>query len=195
MPVKKSSGLGDLRTLSAAEICRVDQAFPKYRDATRNRALFHLWINSGLRLSEILSLTINDVFQGGKFTGRINAKTFGKERRVTILGDGVEAVREYAKQRVINGASETAPLFYAPRSPENPITPNVAWAVVRKSLRRAGINNISTHSLRRTFVKSLVEQGADILEVQRVGGYRGATGASWLVEKAFLKQARKPKDN
>jgi integrase/recombinase XerD len=186
------------RPLSELEICKVDQAISENRNELRNRALFYLCLHSGLRISEVCALKIKDIMPSERFRGRVKVKTFGKEnarvRMLVIPEVAHEALKNYLKQRIkTNSGKPGDPLFFAPRSPTESITPNVAWSIIRKSIRKSGIRNISTNSLKSTFVKALVKQGTDILEIQKVAGYKSPTSVGSSVEKAFLRRTRKPK--
>lgn len=164
------------RPLTAAELSQIEAGLRGDRNEFRNKALLNLCLSSGLRISEICGLKIGDVFDNKSIRARLEVKTFGRDergnRRIVLSQKTVRFLLPYVRQRVETGALPGSPLFFASRVPEKNISPNVAWSIIRNSLEKANIADLSVTSLRRTFAKSMLERGADMQRVQQQMGYR-----------------------
>jgi len=135
---------------------------------TKHRAMFSLAYGSGLRVSEICALRVQDIdskqmrvfVYGGK----------GNKDRYTILSQqGLEFLRDYWRD-------------FRPNHPEGLLFPgwkNISCITdkainlaLKKWLTVAGISkNISMHSLRHAFATHLLEDGADIFTIKELLGH------------------------
>ncbi len=143
---------------------------PPWRLA-RDTAVVELLYGSGLRVSELCTLTLASVDLSA------NATTVwgkgAKERRVPLSPPAVVAVREWLKLRheMVNAASDTGtrsirdPLFVNNRGHQ--LTPRD----VRRILDRRSIDPTHPHALRHTFATHLLDNGADLRAVQELLGH------------------------
>jgi integrase/recombinase XerD len=136
----------------------------------RDRALFELMYATGLRVSEVTRLSINDVQLGA---GYLVAKGKGsKERLVPIGSQAAEKVSAYlagARPRMLKGKPARA-LFVTPAG--RAFTRQGLWKLVRRYALKAGIRKaLSPHKLRHSFATHLVERGADLRAVQLMLGH------------------------
>ncbi|HQT80983.1 MAG TPA: site-specific tyrosine recombinase XerD [Ferrovaceae bacterium] len=136
----------------------------------RDRAMLELLYASGLRVSELISLTLARIsFDAGVV--RVNGKG-GKERLVPI---GMEAnrwcqqyVHESRPQLLQQRPHET--LFINHR--QEPMTRQGFWYLIKQYAKKAGIMTpLSPHTLRHAFATHLVNHGADLRVVQLLLGH------------------------
>lgn len=137
----------------------------------RDRALLEVLYATGLRVSELLALTLAHVdLEDGLVT------TMGKGRKERVVPVGDEAVawlRRYlatARPALAAGARATPRLFLNARG--TPLTRMGFWKLLRAYGRAAGIARaISPHVLRHSFATHLLERGADLRAIQMMLGH------------------------
>lgn len=146
---------------------------------TRDFALFILGIKSGFRISEILSLTIKDVFQNGQIQDRIyvqrrNMKCKNEGRCVVVHPDAKAALRVWVNELLQSGASESTYVFKSQKGKNKPITRIHAWNILTTVYEASGLTGaLGTHSLRKTFADRVYEKlGHDLLKTQRALAHR-----------------------
>lgn len=130
----------------------------------RDRALLLLLYSCGLRVSELLSLELDQVHD--TFI-RVYGKG-GKERHLPIGRRALEAIDRYLHFR-----SEPIPsslLFIDDRG--KPFSRRQLWNLVKEYAKAASIDkNVSPHTLRHTFATHLLDEGTDIRIVQELLGH------------------------
>ena len=150
----------------------------------RNRGLFMLGVSTGGRISELLSLTISDVYQNKKPVGDLLFKKSvvkGKEnsRAVPVNRDGRQAIDDLIRWHIKTyGTTENnRPLFPSRNGDgQKPLSRRNAHDVLKMAFMRAGLNgHIATHSLRKSFAQRLYEATGDIFAVQEMLGHRNVS--------------------
>lgn len=137
----------------------------------RDRALLEVFYSSGLRVSELISLKISDLYLEEEII-----RVFGKgskERIVPIGSSAVHWLNEYMKF--------SRPLLSKRLKSENVIFLNSLgsklsrmglWKIVRKYCDEAGIKKeVHPHTFRHSFATHLLEGGADLRAVQEMLGH------------------------
>lgn len=128
----------------------------------RDKAIIYLLLATGITLSEITRLTINDI-DLGKLDGagnkqlgfiRVLAKRTKKERMIPSDGETNAALEDYLEVR---GNAENNILFLNRFS--KPISDRGIQKILRKYLKLAGIGNASVHTLRHTFGANNLAKG------------------------------------
>ncbi|MCK8498274.1 site-specific tyrosine recombinase XerD [Myxococcus sp. MISCRS1] len=136
----------------------------------RDRAMLEVLYATGLRVSELCGLGVNDVQLSA---GYLVAKGKGAKERVVPLGRvAVEKVREYlaASRPAMLGRREARALFVTPRG--SGFTRQGFWKLIKRYALKAGIlKPLSPHKLRHSFATHLVERGADLRAVQQMLGH------------------------
>ncbi len=132
----------------------------------RNRALCEMLYSSGMRISELLSLTADQLVRAPrelKITGK------GRKDRIVFFGDAArEAVREYLQVR--GAAARDEALFLNARGER--LSDRGARHILRMIQRRLMIHrNVSPHKFRHSFATDLLNAGADIRAVQELLGH------------------------
>lgn len=150
------------------------------RSGIRDRAILELLFSTGLRVSELVSLNIDDInFDSGEF----NVVGKGRKIRTAYVSDSAKSwVKRYLSTRKDN----YKPLFLrysGKKMEENDIdgeslrlTARSIQRLVKKYVTRAGIAIDATpHTLRHTFATGLLFEGADLRSVQELLGHSSVT--------------------
>ena len=152
---------GDLERLLAA---------PKGNDlrSLRDRAILELFFSTGLRLSELCSLSRFIDLRRGEVTVRGK----GDKLRVVFISDSARAaIQKYMEKR---GDAEEKLFVSLDKAGKviGPVTPRAVQRVVERRAREAGIpKHIHAHQLRHSFATDLLVNGADIRSVQELLGH------------------------
>lgn len=135
----------------------------------RDRAMIEVLYATGLRVSELIKLSVNDVNLNDGFVLTMGK---GRKERVVPLGRrAIEAVKAWLAERptMLHGRESRA-LFLTPRGAG--FSRMGFWKLLRRHARTAGIlKEISPHKLRHSFATHLVERGADLRAVQAMLGH------------------------
>ncbi|PHQ28738.1 site-specific tyrosine recombinase XerD [Leeuwenhoekiella nanhaiensis] len=163
-------------TLSEDEIDRIissiDLSTPQ---GERNRAILETLYACGLRVSELLSLKLSDLyFKEGYIlvTGKGNKQRFvpiaaSTQKYITIYRDDI---RVHQKPQ----PGHTDILFLNRRGKS--LTRAMIFTIVRNQTREAGIKKkISPHTFRHSFATHLLENGADLRAIQQMLGHESIT--------------------
>ena len=171
------------RPLDNDEIRRVSTCFIG-TFATRNRGLFMLGVSTGGRISELLSLTIGDVYQNGKpvtdlLFDRSIVKGGEVSRAVPVNVDGRAAIENLIAwhQEQYKTIAPARPLFPS-RNKNGSVAMNrqTAHEMLKKAFTAAGLNGkLATHSLRKSFAQRVYEESGDIYLVQELLGHRNVS--------------------
>jgi len=137
------------------------------KNQERDYAILTLFLNCGLRISELVGLNINDI-QGE--TLRVLGK--GNKVRIIYLNDACQdAISRYLSvRRPIVGRDANA-LFLSAQNER--ISRSTVHAMVKKRLGEAGIDasQYSSHKLRHTAATLMLQNGVDVRAVQEVLGH------------------------
>lgn len=135
----------------------------------RDRAMIEVLYATGLRVSELVGLKVNDVFLND---GYVMVTGKGRKDRVVPLGKrAIEATKAWLEARpaMLHGRESPA-LFVTPRG--KGFSRMGFWKLLRRYARGVGIAKaISPHKLRHSFATHLVERGADLRIVQAMLGH------------------------
>ena len=140
----------------------------------RDKAIFELMYSSGLRVSEICSLKIEDIFFDEKYL-KICGK--GKRERIVPINDkALDILKKYIQTSrvVMVKGKKTSELFLNFRGDK--ISRVGIWKIVKEAMKKSGIEkNIYPHTLRHSFATHLLQHGADLRSVQRMLGHSDIT--------------------
>ncbi len=162
-------------TLSVRDVTRLLEAPPPTDEyGVRDRAILELAYSSGLRASELSSLTLTQVDLENGFV-RVFGK--GSKERIVPLGDSAKsAIETYlgsARPRLVRARTGSA-LFLSDRG--QAISRKTIWALVKKHAARAGLEKpVKTHLLRHSFATHLLSGGADLRAIQEMLGHASIT--------------------
>lgn len=142
----------------------------------RDYTLFILGIYTGLRISDLLKLKVDDVSyrQGTKLVIReqlsLRERKTGKAKIIILNKEARSALRSYLGKRMPPGS---CPVFVS-RKPgeENQPKPIGRWQahhILNRAAREAGIRDrIGTHTLRKTFGYHNYRKGVDLTMLQKI---------------------------
>jgi integrase/recombinase XerC len=131
---------------------------------SRDVAILELLYASGLRVSELTGLDLDDV-DGETMTVRVLGKG-GKERVVPFGRAAARALEAYRAGR----ATGRGPLFVNARGRR--LTSRSVRTLVKRAARASGVERrVSPHTLRHTFATHLLDGGADLRVVQELLGH------------------------
>lgn len=178
-------------TLSVEEIDALIAAIDlSSNEGERNRAILETLYGCGLRVSELVTLKISDLyFDEGfiKITGKGNKERFvpiGKltKKYIEIYKDEVRPDLNIKK-----GHEDT--LFLNRRG--NQLTRAMIFTIIKDLAIKVGLHkNISPHTLRHSFATHLLENGADLRSIQLMLGHESITTTEIYVhlDRSFLKE-------
>ena len=138
-------------------------------DNLRDRTMFETIYGSGLRISEIEKLRVQDI--DSKQMRIYIQKGKGNKDRYTILSQrNLELLREYWKQYRPNHSKGY--LFYARSKDKHPLTTRSVMNAFIKYRMRAGLTDeFTSHALRHCFATHLLESGMDIYRIKELLGH------------------------
>jgi integrase/recombinase XerD len=144
---------------------------PGERFYLRDRALLETLYATGSRASEVVNLKLVDLYLDGGFCKCLGK---GNKQRVVPLGKpALDALRTYlGDQRIdLTRAEPECPWVFVSRGGKA-LTREMLWVLVKKYVRRAGLNRkVSPHTLRHSFATHLLAGGADLRTVQELLGH------------------------
>ncbi len=136
----------------------------------RDRAMLELLYATGLRVSELVTLT---VAQLNRRQGVIRISGKGNKERLVPVGDeALEWLSVYLRdgRGLILGARQSSALF--PSRAGRAMTRQAFWQIIKRHASSAGIRKaLSPHTLRHAFATHLLNHGADLRVVQMLLGH------------------------
>ncbi len=137
----------------------------------RDRALLETLYATGSRASEVADLKLADLYLDASFC---KCQGKGSKQRLVPLGDkAIGALRTYLAnlRPVLVRPNPEAPWVFISRGGKA-LTREMLWVLVKKYVRRAGLNTkVSPHTLRHSFATHLLAGGADLRTVQELLGH------------------------
>ena len=139
-------------------------------DDLRDYAIIMTFLQTGIRLSELASLRLEDV----DFENRLLTVRQGKGRRdrqIPLVDEEVKALRNYLRHRATELILDDDTLFLA----KNGTSLNVSSvkAIVAKYVKKAGIRKrVSVHTLRHTFGAHKADKHMSIATLQELMGHK-----------------------
>lgn len=137
----------------------------------RDYCILTLFLNCGMRLSELVSLNLSDIRSNNTIvvTGKGN-----KERTIYLNDACVDAINAYLPFRPVDGvkASDKDALFISRQ--KGRISPKTVQHIVKTTLEKAGLSEreLSTHKLRHTAATLMYQYGSvDVLAIKEILGH------------------------
>lgn len=177
--------------LSVDEIQKIIETIDlSISEGTRNKAIIETLYSCGLRVSEVITLKISDLFFNDGFikvTGKGN-----KERLIPIGQEAIRYINIYLnesrnKQKIIKGYEDI--LFLNRRGKS--LSRVMIFLIIKELAAKAGISKkISPHTFRHSFATHLVEGGADLRAVQQMLGHESITTTEIYthLDREFLRE-------
>ena len=135
----------------------------------RDHAMLELLYATGIRVSELIGLNVEDVNLSAGF---IRCTSKGKERIVPLYATAVKALEDYVKDirpRIVADDGERA--LFVNMSGER-MSRQGFWKIIKYYQEKAEIDkDITPHTLRHSFAVHLLENGADLRSIQEMLGH------------------------
>jgi integrase/recombinase XerD len=157
------------RPLAESDVVRlIETPDPSTLRGLRDRAMLSVAYAAGLRVSELVGLTLGEV---DLRRGIVSVLGKGSKRRLVPLGEVALAhLDAYLAARAASKPEASATLFQSPRG--GPLTRQGFWKIVGQYARAAGISaRVHPHRLRHSFATHLLAGGADLRSVQTLLGH------------------------
>jgi len=154
-------------------ITAIDLSHPQ---GTRNRAIIETLYASGLRVTELITLRISNIFFEDQII-RVIGKN-NKERLVPIGSQALKHIKLYlegGRRAMMNIQPGHEDFLFLNRRGKS-LTRVMIFTMIKNVCKKAGLQkNISPHSFRHSFATHLVEGGADLRAVQEMLGHESIT--------------------
>lgn len=148
--------------------------FPGLRDYT----MMLLQLDCGLRLGELLGLTLTDTDLGRRLVRvRPENNKVHQEREIPFTTPTRDALRVYIQER---GALDTDRLFVS--RDNNPLAPNSYQQNLGRYAARAGLGAVSPHTLRHTFARLYLINGGEGVALKKLLGHNSMDMTDWYVQ-------------
>lgn len=137
------------------------------QNQARDYAILMLFLNCGIRRSELVGLNLTDVYED-----RIRVVGKGNKERIVYFGTSCrKAIDAYLKERQNIVLTDNRALFGSRNS--NRISVDAVHALVKKAFLKAGLDatQFSAHKLRHTAATMMLSGGVDVKTVQEVLGH------------------------
>lgn len=136
----------------------------------RNRAILELMYATGLRVSEVVNLRLEDLHLD---VGIIQTIGKGRKERIVPIGDeAITWINNYLRDaRPELCKTRRSPFLFVNFHGER-LTRQGVWKNLKNEVRKAGITkNVTPHTLRHSFATHILENGADLRIVQELLGH------------------------
>ena len=147
----------------------LEQPDPSDAKGCRDKAMLELLYATGIRVSELISLDVQDLNLSASF---LRCRGRGKERVVPLYKGAVRAMAAYindVRPQLLEDPGETA-LFVNMNGDR--MSRQGFWKIVKCYQDKAGIHkDITPHTLRHSFAVHLLENGADLKSIQEMLGH------------------------
>jgi integrase/recombinase XerD len=170
--------------LTPDEVIRLFKATPDLKNRT---ALITIYA-AGLRISEVVALTIRDI-NSERMVIEVRQGKGRKDRYVMLSEQLLAILRDYWRR-----TRPTEWLFPGP-NPSRHLTVHSLQRACREAANAAGLNkSVTVHTLRHSFATHLLEQGVDIRVIQDLLGHRQITSTTRYARVAIntIRQIQSP---
>lgn len=157
--------------LSTEEIDRMEAAIDLSKwEGQRNKAIIELLFSCGLRVSELVNLKFNDIFERDKFL-RIIGKG-DKERLVPISESALHEIKLWLYDRNLMKIKPGEQDYVFLNRRGTHLTRTMILIMIKRTAEEAGITKtVSPHTLRHSFATELLKGGADLRAIQEMLGH------------------------
>jgi integrase/recombinase XerC len=147
-------------------------------ESPRDYAIIMTFLQTGIRLSELAGLTLEDIdFENRMLTVRQGKGR--KDRQIPLVDEEVKALRNYLRYRASELILDDETLFLA----KNGTSLNVSSvkAIVAKYVKKAGIRKrVSVHTLRHTFGSHKADKNMSLATLQALMGHKKETTLKYI---------------
>ncbi|PIF05965.1 MAG: tyrosine recombinase XerD [Draconibacterium sp.] len=169
-PPKIGRKLPDILTMEEIDLL-IESIDLGKAEGQRNKAMLETLYSCGLRVSELISLKITNLFFEEGFV-KVEGKS-GKERLVPISGRAVCEIKKYLEnyRQTLKISSESENILFLNRRGEK-LSRVMIFTIIKNLVKKNGLKKkISPHTFRHSFATHLVNGGADLRAVQEMLGH------------------------
>lgn len=145
------------------------------RYAVRDRAMLELFYASGIRVSELIGLHVDDWYPRLGVL-KVNGKG-SKERIVPVHNVAAKALADYIagqRRRLVEveciKVKHPTDIMFLSRA-GRPLSRVAVWQIIRRLAAHAGIRPVHPHTLRHSFASHMLSGGADLRVIQEILGH------------------------
>ena len=177
--------------LSTAEVDRIEDSIDLSKwEGHRNRAIIEVLFSCGLRVSELVTLKLSNLYLDDEFV-----RVLGKGSKERLVPISPRAVKELGfwfddRRHMTIKPGEEDYVFLNRRGAH--LTRTMILIMIKRQAEAAGIQKtISPHTLRHSFATALLEGGADLRVIQALLGHEsiGTTEIYTHIDTSALRQA------
>lgn len=136
----------------------------RYRDSV----IVNLLLTTGLRVGELCDLRISDLALGERKGSLMVRNGKGRKRRSVALMN--ETRKQLTEWLAVRPQVTSDRVFIGQRG--EPVRPRIVQRIVARYAKEAELDDVTPHTLRHTFSKSLLDSGASLVEVSKLLGHK-----------------------
>ncbi|MFC0558223.1 site-specific tyrosine recombinase XerD [Halalkalibacter alkalisediminis] len=142
----------------------------KHPISRRNRAMLETLYATGMRVSELINLTVTDTHLTMGFVRCIGKGN--KERIIPLGGEATKALQRYLEDSRLTLLKKNRHDVLFVNHHGKPLSRQGFWKILKQLAEKANINKpLTPHTLRHSFATHLLENGADLRAVQEMLGH------------------------
>ena len=173
------------RVLTDHEQKRILAVVAQTKHAPRNRMAFILSYQAGMRVGEIASLTVGDVFEADSKTVRSQIRlssdiTKGGHARVVFVSDRLRKELDRYRERLGENLKPERPLLMTQK--RTPFSANTLCQLMGDLYDAAGLDGATSHSGRRWFITKLAHSGISAKVIMQLAGHKHLTTTQRYIE-------------
>lgn len=176
------------KVLSIEEVEKLLEApQPEHSSGARDKAMLELLYATGIRVSELISLNVEDINLHMGFIRCIGKAD--KERNIPLSSIAIRCLTMYIHKfrlKLLKKAPDEKALFIGHLGTR--MTRQGFWKIMKRYAAEISITNeITPHALRHAFAAHLIENGADLRSVQEMLGHSDISSTQMYVQVTKLK--------
>lgn len=156
-----------VEVLSAAQVASMIKACDRSFEGIRDAAMILTLYDTGLRRSELLGMTVGDVYLDDQVI--IVTGKGGSRRSAPFGAKAAKLLDRYGRTRARHPWA-AAPEFWLGR--KGPLKNSSVAVILSKRAKQAGIGPVHPHQLRHSFAHAFLAEGGNEGDLQRLGGWR-----------------------
>ena len=169
-------------------LAAIDHSTP---EGTRNHAILETMYSCGLRVSEVISIKLTNLYLD---VGFIKVIGKGNKERLVPIGDNavkhIMLYRDHVRSHLAFIRSDSEDILFLNRRGSS-LSRVMVFLILKELAQKAGIEqDVHPHTLRHSFATHLVERGADLRAVQEMLGHKSITTTEIYthLDRGYLRQ-------
>ena len=183
---------GQVTTLTKKQVNLLKFGHPETLQGKRNALLFTILLDHGMRISDVIALTMGNIDMENRMI-HVTTKKTGVSLNLAMTDDVYQAFAEYFK--VYQPKDETSSIWTGVNkhgSANGTWGKHSAQMEITKVAKNFGIEKLSAHDLRHCWTDRAIEGGSDLVAVQQAGGWKSIQMVSrYATKKAVSNQGVK----